>query len=326
MSDRLDAGREPRRYRRWLFLAAPLVIALLVLLFVLKGNPRPLKPVRTPSSAVTPLNEQPLMLAFGDLDQDPGGWLDQRLRLTGEYRPADIANCAVPRGPKIRWRLLADDLALNAVGYETVLRLIPAGTVLTVDGIWRQYAGRVGCGKNAPEDTLWYLEVERIVQPNPLYAAGPGSGETVPGSVPLPPLGLEGTPVPPEATIVATPEVGETSTVAPGTPATTPGTTASPGATAPPGTGTPTPAAGSPTATPTGPSRTPGPTATAGPTNPPGTASPSPSATPSMTPLPGIPTNTPFPTPPPLLTATPGEGYPGPPSDSTPTATSEPYP
>jgi hypothetical protein len=39
---------------------------------------------------------------------------------------------------------------------------------MTVEGYWRLYEGPLGCGKNAPRAAIWYLEVLRIVEPNPL--------------------------------------------------------------------------------------------------------------------------------------------------------------
>ena len=45
-----------------------------------------------------------------------------------------------------------------------------------VQGIWRFYAGPVGCGKESQESKgLWYLDVEHILQPNPLPIAGNGA-------------------------------------------------------------------------------------------------------------------------------------------------------
>jgi hypothetical protein len=60
---------------------------------------------------------------------------------------------------------------------------------LTVTGIWRVYEGPVGCGKEPPDGTVWYLEVDRIVEPNPLVGSG-GPGLTVVAGTQQPVQGL----------------------------------------------------------------------------------------------------------------------------------------
>jgi hypothetical protein len=328
MIDLADGKHALRGYHWWLLLGAALVIALSALMVTLGGDPRALKPARTLPPAGTTMNAQPLLVTFAELEENPSSALNQRLRLTGAYSPTDAGNCTAPRGPQIRWRLVADELQLNAIGYETVLKLLPAGTTLTVDGIWRQYAGRAGCGKNAPQGIIWYLEVERIVQPNPLFRDESGGVGTGPGGASTPPLESVGTLVPVPPADDATPQLQGTPGATVGTPVPLPLTTATPASTAPTAIGTSTPATGGPTVTATGPSRTPGPSATGtAPTSPAGTSSPQPSATPFPTPpSSGGSTNTPFPTPPPLITATPGGGYPGPAATATTTPTPESYP
>ncbi|MCZ7669586.1 MAG: hypothetical protein M5U34_21625 [Chloroflexi bacterium] len=54
------------------------------------------------------------------------------------------------------------------MGHEELVKRLPDGLTLTVEGVWRQYDGPLGCGKGPAAGVTWYLQVERIVSPNPL--------------------------------------------------------------------------------------------------------------------------------------------------------------
>ncbi|MBK7893497.1 MAG: hypothetical protein IPJ90_01065 [Anaerolineaceae bacterium] len=299
---------------RWWWLLAGLALVLLIWLVVWLSGSRPLKFWQ--DTAVSPnatLNPQPLLVNFDALNNNPAEFANQRIRVTGNYLRLEPPDCTLFSGPRIQWGLVAEGLQLNAQGFETiVLPIVPPNMQMTVEGIWRRYAGPAGCGKE-PDRGLWYLEVTQIVAPNPLVAGTatpvgvlsvtppPFPTVTPTGTASLPPVG--GTPIP-NVTIVSTvvvntptstPTLDETAVF--GTPTFTPTNTATATVTATPGPGTPTAVSGTPTATPTPTtSGTPG----SGPTNP-------------------TPTNSS------LVTATPGSGYPGPTSPA-PTPSPAPYP
>ena len=270
------------------------------------GKKGELKPLAETEGSVLTLVDQPQLVTFSELQEDPEKYKDQLIGVTGLYLRLPVIDCFPLNGPGAEWALIAEDLRLDAVGYEVVTRLLPIDTLMTVEGIFRLYDGPIGCGKGAPPGTAWYLEVLRIIEPNPL--SGPivaGSGGQFPGTTSTA-VGPEISPAPPDGTLL-------------------------------PGTGT---ATLPPTATqvPTGTSAL----ATASPTPTfDTTLSPSPeqmtvgtltiTPTPSNSPT-GTLTMTPSPSPSPSTTATivttppiivtPTEGYPGPaPSTSTP----EPY-
>lgn len=306
-----DAAPSPGRIgglaRRW-----PVLVLLVAILLLAGGaalvaslasrGSRPLYPnlpTFTPVAQV--VTSEPTLLTFAQLNADPNAYRDQRIQVSGDYASVAPPTCVPIAGPRIRWSLVAEDLQLNAVGFENVLRLVSEGTPMTVAGIWRLYGGPVGCGKQPPTANVWYLQVDQIIEPNPLFGVGPGALTVVAGSpLPtLPPLDLS---VP---TQTATPTLPATETISAieavtATPtlsllvtttvnATTTTTTTTPAATV---SGTP-PLSGTPEATSTpGPSPTPSPTLTGGETE-----------------TPGIPTAT--------LS---GTGYPPP------TATTNPYP
>lgn len=273
-----------KQFLLWASLGIILLLAVLLLPLLAQNNNRRLKPLRptaTPGSLV--IEGDPLLIDFPDLNEDPYSYLNQRIRVTGDYTPLPPPDCTPFSGRRIRWGLIAENLQMNAIGFEPVLRLLEPDTTLTVEGIWRLYSGPAGCGKEPADANVWYLEVERIVQPNPLtrFMAPPGPGPVGPVTPASPATTTPGD------TAIPTP----TSTAPAGTPTTTtPALTPAASATASATAGTPTPSVtGTLTVT--------------------ATATATSAATEQATPPSGV-TPTPGATSPPLETATPG-GYPG---------------
>jgi hypothetical protein len=283
-------------------LAAFLLLAGLVLVVsaLVNRNGRPLYPnlpTFTPPAAT--LTGELAVLTFAELNADPDAYRDRRIQVAGDFASVPPPTCTPHAGPSIRWSLVAEELQLNAVGFENVLRLLAEGTPMTVTGIWRLYSGPAGCGKAPPDANVWFLAVDQIVEPNPFFGEGGVMLTVVAGSplATLPPLDLTVPTATATLTLTATVPLASPETPPATTPAVLPtigaAATATPTMTATlatPGTvGTPTP---TPTPTQTG---TPGPSPTAGP-------SPTPSATieGGATTEPGIPTATPG-----------GPGYPG---------------
>lgn len=290
------------------------VILILLLVILAGGRERPLKSLTDPTPTVAAdlvrVDNQPLLVTFDQLNENPYDFLNRTIRVSGDYVPVQPPGCTPHNGPHIDWALVSDNLQLDVKGYRLVRRLVAEGQPLTVEGIWRLYEGPLGCGKEPETDVAWYLAVTQILQPNPLPNAGNviASGGVNAITTPLP----QGAPIAtrPAGTVIPTP-----------TPTATPRSTAS---------ATPSP---SPTASQAaiGATTTTGATTTATPTEtlqpgttrrPTNTPSPSTTATATQTPTPtltGTPaTATPQPTQPSLPTSTPDpDGYPGP--DDTPT-------
>jgi hypothetical protein len=304
----------PRRLRRPLIGLALLGLAglslcLVAALFLRQGEIRPLRPFRTdPTAIALILNGQPQLVTFPELSEDAAAYLNQRIRVTGFYLPVTPPDCAFFNGPVFRWSLVSEGLQLNAQGFERALSLLAPGTTLTVEGIWRLYNGPYGCGKGPETMDVWYLQVERIVQPNPLVetTADPRAFILSGISTPMfPTVGPTGTPRPATAATATFPSditstvPGGTGTAVPNTPVPTSLPTTIGGATSTatrPFTATPTGTLTTPGATNSPPLptlTTPGATNTPlpAPTNPP--INPYPGAT-NEPPLPGA---TPTPTP-----------------------------
>ncbi len=153
--------------------AVLVIIALALLAFSLSGRAeRPLMPILPTFTGVPEtIAYEPEVIGFAELNADPNAFLGRRIQVSGAYTPVEPPKCADNAGPAIRWSLIAEELQLNAVGFENVLRLLEGGTDMTVMGVWSAYQGPLGCGKSPPQGTVWYLAVERILEPNPLLGA-----------------------------------------------------------------------------------------------------------------------------------------------------------
>ncbi len=281
--------------------------AILLLLAACANKRGQLKPLTPGDQENLLISSQPQLVTFSELQAEPEAFQDRLIRVTGNFFALQPPACYPYSGPGAEWALISEGLRLDIVGFERVSQLLELDTLMTVDGFFRLYEGRLGCGKGAPLDSAWYLELYQIVQPNPLakvagiFDAGDGTG-LIPPQV---------TATQPGSPSVTQPPIGGTSQ-----PTTIP--TQTPFGTAPilpPATGTATPAGTLPsTIIPTATS-TPQPTSDLTATIPPvSTNTRVPGVTPGSTATTG-----PFPTSPPLATAT--EGYPG-----VPTATVGGYP
>lgn len=282
-----------------------LPIFLLVLVACGAGPTRPLKPsLPTPTAGALVIKPEARLVAFEELAANPRLFLNSRLQVSGSLTRLALPVCAPYKGPALRWALVAQNLQLNAFGYDAILQLAEEGEILTVEGVWQFYDGPLGCGKEPSRTGLWYLAVTRIVQPNPLARGGAGGGVTPVAAEPTDAINAASATTALDATPTPGGDFGPPSVTL------TPSLTPTPINVAPP-TGAPSP---DPSPTPTSPPRA---------TQPIGQPTPTPSATPIATPVaPGTPTVTSLPTLPSGPGTPGGCGYP--PGDDCKTTT--PYP
>lgn len=280
-----------------------MLIGLTVALFLLSacqsnGVFRPEADTATPGAD---FNGFPVTVSLPQLAANPMTFLNQPVRVSGEFTVKESTACEGSlRGPSILWTIVADEWQLNIAGMEELPSRLPEGTPLTLDGIFQQYVGPVGCGKRPESASVWFLRALQVVEPNPLplvnglNLTGLALASDLPGPSELP-VEIEPT--------AEAPGPAPTNSDTGGTPVVDPTTTP-----------TPTPTSAAPIASPPAPGATATATSTATPTATP-TSTPE-SAEPSPTPDPAV---SPTPEPPPP-TPTPG-GYP-----PFPTATPRSYP
>lgn len=300
--------------RRYIILL-PLLFILLLVVACNQDEPTGIRPIRatsTPGTLLFSADASPV--TFSELAASPRQFLNRNIRVTGAYTPQEAPTCLPYRGPRVSWALVDSELQMNAAGYERIVALLPPDVPMTVEGIWRLYEGPLGCGKKPAISSVWYLDVLKIVQPNPIVGADgvvavlDSAEDADTTRPPEPGVATPTTSVSPTATGTATPTATATATPTPSpTPTATPTVSATVTIT------------GTPTITPTGtvtatPTATTTATVTITPSGTPATATPSP--TPDGTPV----------LPPPVGTSTPDPG-----GDATPTAypgqpTSTPYP
>jgi hypothetical protein len=109
------------------------------------------------------------------LARNPAAFEDQDLVLVGTYRPLPLPVCAeeTHQSPAT-WALRDGEIEILVSGFDSALReLASPGTPLEIEGRWQRWEGPVGCGRRAPSQIVWYLQLTNILSPNPLNASLP---------------------------------------------------------------------------------------------------------------------------------------------------------
>jgi hypothetical protein len=158
-----------------------------------KGELRPLNP--TPTGGPS-FSRQPQLVSFSELQAWPDRYQDRFIRVSGAFSPVEVPTCRPRSGPFVTWSLVADNLRLDVVGYEELAGRVAVDEAFTVDGYFRLYEGPWGCGKEPQVDTIWYLEVARVVQPNPIRLVSRGLEGPLPMVILAPRIGSAFTSLP----------------------------------------------------------------------------------------------------------------------------------
>lgn len=221
---------DPRlRYLLPVFGVLGLILLILVWAASCSGRDdgRGLKPARASRTPVANgASGEVVLLSFTDLNSAPETYHTQRLRVTGAKVMITAPACRLYTGPLFTWGLIAEDLQLYALGHEAVVKRLPDGLTMTVEGVWRQYNGPLGCGKEPADGQAWYLQVERIISPNPLPLVADSPFATIQVNMGAQ-VGIDTTPFVtplPETAVTEQPRIGITPL-----PTNTPRGTASPG-------------------------------------------------------------------------------------------------
>jgi hypothetical protein len=162
--------------KKWIFLSLALLL--------LSGGCRSTEvvtptPVATTAPTILPASMMVVQARLVDLLNNPSNYEGLTVQVTGNYRrlPRLICEGEVYTSPAT-WSLVSGEVVVQAAGFEAMLRP-PAGSAitLTVEGRWQRWQGPVGCGKDAAQREIWYLDVSRIVSPNPIVHVTPLPGQ-----------------------------------------------------------------------------------------------------------------------------------------------------
>lgn len=179
MDNQPDSGTTSRNPRFVIGAGILATIAVAVVLMAVVGQTTGatgLLPVLTSPTPIPNQNEggspSAVPVTFSELNADPVAYLNMPIQVTGGYLKLDLPACPRYSGPSPQWAVVAEELQLDAKGFDRVVRILEPGTEMTIQGIWRLYQGPLGCGKGPSVGSAWYLQVQRIIQPNPLVGNG----------------------------------------------------------------------------------------------------------------------------------------------------------
>ena len=162
-----------------------IAIIIAIIFFTLPGQQGQFRPQFVPNPPSGFINGTPLEITFSELDANPAVYQNKLVRVSGNYTRLSPVVCVPYKGPRPRWGLISEGFQMDVVGIDEILTLAPEGAPLVVDGVWRLYNGPLGCGKEPDRATLWYLEVRRIVEPNPLQFSMPPEREVQENTAPI---------------------------------------------------------------------------------------------------------------------------------------------
>lgn len=148
-----------------------LLLGITALLSACQGTGGAFGPVKPTPTLVGIFDQQSVPVNFETLNSDPSIFIDKYIQVTGRYIPLRQQSCERQRGPSVDWFLISDELEMNMSGFSSVVEIVPEQAFFTVEGIWCRYDGPVGCAKDPTDETVWYLEIVRIIDPNPIIAS-----------------------------------------------------------------------------------------------------------------------------------------------------------
>lgn len=148
---------------------------LLALLLVACQDSAPASPTPFPTVPVTALSQagEPVEATLTELAANPGLYKDELVIVTGRFNRQPLLVCEnEPNLSPATWSLVEEGVTVLADGLDQQVRsLLPEDLTMTAQGRWRLWTGLVGCGKQAQEQQVWYLDVTRILSPSPLTQA-----------------------------------------------------------------------------------------------------------------------------------------------------------
>ncbi|MGB3714931.1 MAG: hypothetical protein WA996_10935, partial [Candidatus Promineifilaceae bacterium] len=111
-----------------------------------------------------------LSVSLEELIGDPTAFVGDHLQLAGDLYRAPLSSCnSKERLFPANWILSDGDLEIPVSNKSQELRQLGANVSdIVLAGRWLYWQGLVGCGRKAEVAEQWYLDVDRIVSPNPV--------------------------------------------------------------------------------------------------------------------------------------------------------------
>ncbi len=125
----------------------------------------------TPFGTWSPVGDsRPVTVELAEVAESPDSYEGAYIQLSGQYERLPLLVCGSDAHPSpATWQLTTADGTILAGGRESELRrLIPDGLWMTVTGRMTYFEGAVGCGKRAKLQEMWFLDVDKVVSPNPI--------------------------------------------------------------------------------------------------------------------------------------------------------------
>ena len=133
----------------------------------------------------SPIPTEPAtVLQLVELAADPDENEKKFVQVGGRYGQLPVPPCdEALHLPPASWSLSDGGVVVRAAGLENIVRsLAQDGGILIVEGRWMRWHGLVGCGNSAVSSTIWYLDVMRILSPNPLMLVSTSPSSAMPDS------------------------------------------------------------------------------------------------------------------------------------------------
>jgi hypothetical protein len=111
-----------------------------------------------------------LSVSPADLLDDPDAYIGDHLQLTGDLSRQPLSKCNLKaRDYPANWSLTAGEVEIPVASSSQELNQLATDVDDAVlAGRWLHWQGLVGCGRETSVKEQWYLDVDRLVSPNPI--------------------------------------------------------------------------------------------------------------------------------------------------------------
>jgi hypothetical protein len=125
-------------------------------------------PLQVPVQRIT--TAAPIPISLENLAANPDFYIGATLQISGQFHRLPRLVCEGTSYPSpAKWALEENGFMANASGMDAQMRsLVEEGQEIKVEGRWLKYEGSIGCEGQVQDETIWYLSVDRVLDPYPL--------------------------------------------------------------------------------------------------------------------------------------------------------------